>query len=89
MESIALVPPDAVGLRVQLVTTCAGVERLLGRHDEAHDRLLTCLRELPEPGAADAISLMLELAVDALFRSDAEPMLEWTRRARAAAETLG
>ena len=73
VESIALVPPDAVGLRVQLVTTCAGVERLLGRHDEAHDRLLTCLRELPEPGAADAISLMLELAVDALFRSDAEP----------------
>ena len=49
----------------------------------------TCLRELPEPGAADAISLMLELAVDALFRSDAEPLLEWTRRARAAAETLG
>ena len=28
------------GLRVQLTTTCAGVERLLGRHDEAHARLL-------------------------------------------------
>ena len=89
VESIALVPPEAVGLRVQLVTTCAGVERLLGRHDEAHQRLLTCLRELPEPDAADGISLMLELAVDALFRSDFEPLLEWTRRARAAAETLG
>lgn len=62
---------------MQLVTTCAGVERLLGRHDEAHARLLASLDALPEQAAADAISLMLELAVDALFRSDPESLLEW------------
>ena len=86
VESIALAPPEA---RVQLVTTCAGVERLLGRHAEAHARLLACLRELPEPGAADGISLMLELAVDALFRSDFASLLDWARRAQAAAQELG
>jgi ATP/maltotriose-dependent transcriptional regulator MalT len=89
VESIALAPPDAVGLRVQLVTTCAGVERLLGRHDEAHARLLACLGELPEPAAADAISLMLELAIDALFRSDPDSLLDWAERARTAAHELG
>jgi DNA-binding CsgD family transcriptional regulator/tetratricopeptide (TPR) repeat protein len=89
VESIAIAPPEAVGLRVQLVTACAGVERLLGRHDEAHGRLLACLDELPEPAAADAIALMLELAVDALFRTDTESLLTWARRAQAGAQELG
>ncbi|WP_028063190.1 helix-turn-helix transcriptional regulator [Solirubrobacter soli] len=89
VECIAVAPADAVGLRVQLVTACAGVERLLGRHAEAHARLLACLGELPEPTAADAISLMLELAVDALFRSDTDALLAWARRAQAGARDLG
>ena len=87
VEGIALAPP--VALRVQLVTACAGVERLLGRHDEAHARLLTCLGQLPEQTAADAISLMLELAIDALFRSDFASMLEWADRAQVAARRAG
>ena len=33
LESIGLAPGDAIGLRVQLATACAGVERLLGRHE--------------------------------------------------------
>ena len=66
-----------------------GVERLLGRHDEAHARLLTCLGQLPEQTAADAISLMLELAIDALFRSDFASMLEWADRAQVAAQRAG
>ncbi len=36
LESIGLVPTEAVALRVRLTTACAGVEHLLGRHEEAH-----------------------------------------------------
>jgi len=89
LESIALAPPDAVGLRVQLTTTCAGVERLLGRHQEAHARLVAALDQLPDPAAPDAISLMIELAIDGLFRADPESVRDWGSRALAAARGLG
>jgi ATP/maltotriose-dependent transcriptional regulator MalT len=89
LESIALVPAEAVGLRVQLTTTCAGVERLLGRHEEAHARLVAGLDQLPDPAAADAISLMIELAIDGLFRADPESVRDWGRRALQAARELG
>ncbi|MDA0160159.1 AAA family ATPase [Solirubrobacter ginsenosidimutans] len=89
LESIALAPADAVGLRVQLATTCAGVERLLGRHEEAHARLLACLDDLPDQAAADAISLMIELAIDALFGAQPESMLAWARKALELARSLG
>ena len=89
LESIALAPPDAVGLRVQLTTTCAGVERLLGRHQEAHARLVAALDQLPDPAAPDAISLMIELAIDGLFRADPESVRDWGSRALAAARDLG
>ena len=40
LESIELVPAESVALRVRLTTACAGVEHLLGRHEEAHARLV-------------------------------------------------
>ena len=51
LACLALVPADATGLTVQLTTTCAAVERLLGRHDEAHARLRASLDRLEELGA--------------------------------------
>ena len=39
-KTIELVPENAVALRVRLTTACAGVEHLLGRHEDAHDRLI-------------------------------------------------
>jgi DNA-binding NarL/FixJ family response regulator/tetratricopeptide (TPR) repeat protein len=89
LESIALAPAGSVGLRVQLTTTCAGVERLLGRHEEAHARLVASLDQLPEQAAADAIALMIELAMDALFRAEPESVRDWGRRALEAARELG
>jgi DNA-binding NarL/FixJ family response regulator/tetratricopeptide (TPR) repeat protein len=89
LESIALAPAGAVGLRVQLTTTCAGVERLLGRHEEAHERLVAGLHDLPDPAAPDAISLMIELAIDGLFRANPESVCEWGSRALRAARELG
>jgi len=89
LECIALAPEEAVGLRVQLTTTCAGVERLLGRHEEAHARLVAGLDQLPDPAAADAISLMIELAIDALFRAEPDAVRVWATRALQAAHELG
>ena len=74
---------------MQLTTTCAGVERLLGRHEEAHARLVAGLDQLPDPAAADAISLMIELAIDALFRAEPEAVRDWATRALGAARELG
>jgi DNA-binding NarL/FixJ family response regulator len=74
---------------VQLTTTCAGVERLLGRHEDAHARLRACLEQLPDPAATDAITLMIELAIDALFRAEPESVREWARRALEAAREVG
>ena len=39
LECIALAPGETTALHVRLVTACAGVEHLLGRHQEAHARL--------------------------------------------------
>jgi len=89
LETIVLAPAEAVSLRVQLATTCASVERLLGRHDEAHARLVASLEELPDPAAPDAISLMIELAIDALFRAEPESVRDWATRALRAARELG
>ena len=49
VESIAIVPRDAVALRVRLTAACAGVEHLLGRHGDAHARLERTLAELDDP----------------------------------------
>ena len=88
LASLQLAPPDAPSLRVQLATACAGVERLLGRHADARARLLGCFEELADPDGADAVALMIELAIDALFASQAGGVREWAGRALAAARAL-
>jgi hypothetical protein len=47
LHSIGLVPAGAVALRVRLTTACAGVEHLLGRHDQAHARLASAMQSRP------------------------------------------
>ena len=85
LESIAFAPAETAGLHVQLATTCAGVERLLGRHEQAHARLVAGLEQVPNPAAPDAISLMIELAIDGLFRADPDSVCDWGKRALDAA----
>ena len=89
LACLALVPEDAIGLTVQLTTTCASVERLLGRHDEAHARLRASLDRLQDASAPDAVALMIELALDALLRAEPEAVCEWAERALAAAREIG
>ena len=89
LESIELVPEESVALRVRLTTACAGVEHLMGRHEQAHARLATALRSLPDSDAPEAVALMIELAVDGFYRMDYESMRRWAGRALTAARPLG
>jgi predicted ATPase/DNA-binding CsgD family transcriptional regulator len=89
LESIAHVPDDSVALRVRLTTACAGVEHLLGRHEQAHRRLLSTLENLKDPGSPEAVALMIELATDGFYRMKYEAMHAWAARALSAARPLG
>jgi ATP/maltotriose-dependent transcriptional regulator MalT len=88
LESMELVPSESVELRVRLTTACAGVEHLLGRHEEAHARLAGAVDALSDPGSSEAVALMIELAMDGFFRMDYELMHEWAERALGAAQPL-
>ena len=89
LESLELLPPESVALRVRLTTACAGVEHLLGRHDEAHARLAGAVAGLSDPGSPEAATLMVELAMDGFFRMEYARMREWAERALSAARPLG
>ncbi len=73
----------------RLAAACAGVEQLLGRHEEAHDRLATALDRVRDHASPDAFELMLALAGDAFFRSDFDAMQTEGARAMRAANVLG
>ena len=88
LESMALAPEVPVGARVQLATACAGVEHLLGLHDDAHARLHGALSDLGDSSSPEAVALMLELATDGFFRMEYGPMREWAARALSAARPL-
>ncbi len=88
VESIAIAPREAVALRADLASACARVEHLLGRHEQAHDRLLAALDELEDERTPEGVSLMIELTMDAIHRMNYPAMTAWGMRAAAAAEGL-
>ena len=71
------------------MTACAGVEHLLGHHEQAHRRLVSALDALDDHDSADAVALMLELVVDGYYRMEYEQMRHWSERAATAAKPLG
>ena len=81
LDSIDLVPAESVDLRVRLTTACAGVEHLLGRHDQAHARLARAVDSLSDHASPEAAALMIELAMDGFFLMNYEQMQEWAQRA--------
>jgi DNA-binding CsgD family transcriptional regulator len=88
VQSLGLVGADATALRVQLVAACARVEHLLGRHDEAHQRLAAALEDLPDAAGAAAVSLMLELAADEVYRLRYQAGQAWAQQAVDAAKAI-
>ncbi len=89
LETLDLVPAEAVALRVRMIVGCAGVEHLLGRHEQAHARLAEALSHLPDPVGPEAVALMVQLAIDGLFRAEYESMRQSAESALEAAEPLG
>jgi ATP/maltotriose-dependent transcriptional regulator MalT len=88
IEGLAIVPAEDTALRLKLSTTCSRIEHLLGRHDEAHQRLLTALESLPDEAGPDAVGLMIELARDAVFRLQYTAGQEWAAQAATASGAL-
>ena len=84
-----LAPDDAVR-RVELTARCAAVEHWLGRHTDAHDRLLAEWEALEEKGGAAAAALLVELTVDGLYEPvDSEQALAMGAAALRTARPLG
>jgi ATP/maltotriose-dependent transcriptional regulator MalT len=87
-ECLELAPASEAVLHAQLVTTCSRVERLLGRHKRANERLERALAAVPD-GSPEAVSLVIELAIDGFYRVELDTMEEWANRAVADAKALG
>jgi ATP/maltotriose-dependent transcriptional regulator MalT len=88
LEAIALAPSHSCALYTTLATACAGVERQLGRYEQAHDRLVTALRELRESATVESVNLLIELALNEFYRSRYQAMHGWAARAVSLAKVL-
>jgi ATP/maltotriose-dependent transcriptional regulator MalT len=88
LESIALVPEEAVALRVRLTTVCAAVEHLLGRHEDAYHRLADALQGLDDADSPEGAALMIELALDGVYRMEFAQIGPWAERALEIARPL-
>ena len=89
LEGLAIVPDESIALRARLTRACASVELLLGHLEQAHARLASGLEALPEPVSPEAVALMIELALNAFYRTEYEAMQDWAGRAASAARLLG
>ena len=86
LEAIDLLPPEAADRRVELIAWCAAVEHWLGRHGEAHHRLVRAWDDLPDQRSPAATTLQIELAIDGLYELDFELTVEMGQRALEAAK---
>ena len=88
LEASAMVPDGSSGLGTSVATTCAGMERFLGRYEESHVRLVRALRAQPEPASVESVGLLIELTLNEFYRSRYEAMHRWAGRAATAARVL-
>ena len=89
VDALALVPLDAHAQRVRLMSRCAELEQVLGRHSDADRRLQQALAELPDPASVEAAELKVELSLAARFAGDAVGMHASAEEARQAAASVG
>ena len=76
-------------LGTTVASACARLERFLGRYEQAHVRLVTALRGLPEPASVESVGLLIELTVNEFYRSRYEAMHDWAGRAASASRSVG
>jgi DNA-binding NarL/FixJ family response regulator len=89
LEAIGIVQERSPALRTMLTTTCARVERFLGLYEQAHSRLVTALRVMPDPASAESVGLLIELTLNEFYRSRYQDMHEWAGQAASAATAQG
>jgi ATP/maltotriose-dependent transcriptional regulator MalT len=89
LEAVAIVPEHSSTLSTKVTTTCAAVERQLGRYEQAHTRLVSTLRNLPDPASVESVELLIELTLNEFYRARYEAMHDWAGRAVSAAKRLG
>ncbi len=88
-EALSLLPAQAVGPRVRLEASCAGVEHWIGLHAEAHRRLRAALDSLPDRRSPEAAALMIELAESVHWDSDGSGMSAWASQAVEVSQAVG
>jgi ATP/maltotriose-dependent transcriptional regulator MalT len=88
LEGITLIPDESIALRATLTTACARAEHRLGEYEQAHARLVSELASLPEPASAEAVDLLIELALNEFYRSKYHSMYDWAQRAVSAARAV-
>jgi DNA-binding NarL/FixJ family response regulator/tetratricopeptide (TPR) repeat protein len=89
LEALEMLPPESVVRRAEIITSCAAVEHWLGRHEEAHRRLLAAWEELEDRSSAVAAALQIELSIDGLYGLDHEQTVSMGRGALETARALG
>ncbi|MGZ6719455.1 MAG: helix-turn-helix transcriptional regulator [Solirubrobacteraceae bacterium] len=87
-EILDILPSDQVTQRVEISAWCARVEHLLGRHEQAHDRLIASLNGLADEVSPEGLSLLIELSQDGSHRMDYKSQKEWAERATTVAEQM-
>jgi DNA-binding NarL/FixJ family response regulator len=89
LQALDILPSDASASRLRLLTSCAVLESLLGRHPDAHARLRAAREGLSDTSSVEAVEFLLVLGLDAFYRRDYGSMRDWTARALEAARPLG
>jgi DNA-binding CsgD family transcriptional regulator len=89
LEELLTLVPSATPERTRVIVACAAVEHHLGRHEDAHRRLVTALEHVPDQDSPEAASLMLDLGMDAFYLRQYAQMREWGARAYGLARPAG
>jgi DNA-binding CsgD family transcriptional regulator/tetratricopeptide (TPR) repeat protein len=88
LEALERMKGAPLASRIALIAACAALENLLGEHAKAHHRLMTALDAAGGDATPEAVALLIELAVDGLYRVDYATAARWGERALAAARQL-
>ena len=82
LESIRLVPDEAVAVRMRLITQCAVVEHQLGRYDDARVRLESALAGSDDEHSREAVGVDARSSDQPALQADFDGMHAWAARAR-------
>jgi ATP/maltotriose-dependent transcriptional regulator MalT len=88
LEALELVPTESDALFASLTRACAATESLLGRPQQAAQRLRSALLRLRAEPSPDRVALMLELAVNSLYQTRFDEMHETSHAALEDAQAL-